>query len=212
MATGVSSMQTKDLELVLHEKICAAYVGGMSVIEIVRALYHWRVDFVHGVLRKAKLIPLMPRSEYGRAYGTDERLIKELEKKGYSFGRWCLGWKFDLLEAATSLKKLPDEGKLSAVHVAVKRDFPEVYFEIYGGTPPIKKIWTGKSVLAKPSLSITWDNAKNAYVAQIVEDPDILASGHDWSDALLKIGLVQRAYKNIRRLDSAIESRRDLQA
>lgn len=207
MATEFSSMQPKELDLVLHEKICAAYVAGMSVIEIVKALYHWRVDFVHGVLRKAKLIPLMPRSEYGRAYGTDDRLLKELEKKGYSFGRWCLGWKFDPLEAAASLKEMPEGEELSATHDAVRRDFPEVYFEMYGGTPPTKKTWTAKNALAKPSLSITWDNAQNIYVAKVVEDPDIMAAGHDWGDALLKMGLVQRAYKNIRRLDSAIESR-----
>lgn len=74
MATGDNSMQTKDLELVLHEKICIAYVSGMSVIEIVRVFWHWKVDFVHGVLRKAKLIPRMDRSEYGRVYDIDTRL------------------------------------------------------------------------------------------------------------------------------------------
>ena len=204
MATGVNSMQTKELELVLHEKICAAYVSGMSVIEIVRVFWHWLVDFVHSVLRKANLIPVMARSEYGRAYDIDARLIKELEKKGYSFGRWCLGWKFDPIEAAASLKEMSEE-KFGKAHEAVRRDCPEVYSEIYGGTPP-KKIWTTKSDLAKPSLSITWDNGLNAYVAKVIEDPDILAVGHDWDNALLKMRSVQRLHKNIRKLDSALEN------
>jgi predicted RNase H-like HicB family nuclease len=205
MATELNSMQTEDLELIFHEKICSAYVGGMSVIEIVRVFWHWRVDFVHGVLRKAKLIPTMARSEYGRSYDIDARLTKELEKKGYSFGRWCLGWKFDPIEESASLKKMPEE-KLGKAHEAVRRDFPEVYFEIYGGTPPPKKIWPAKSDLAKPSLSITWDNAQNAYVAKVIEDPDILAAGHDWDNALLKMRSVQRLHKNIRKLDSALEN------
>lgn len=205
MVTGDNSMQAKELELVLHEKICSAYVSGMSVIEIVRVFWHWRVDFVHGVLRKAKLIPVMDRSEYGRAYDIDARLIKELEKKGYSFGRWCLGWKFDPIEAAASLKEISEE-KVGEVHEAVRRDFPEVYSEIYGGTPPPKKIWTTKNDFAKPSLSITWDHVRNAYVAKVIEDPGISAVGHDWDSALLKMRSVQRLHKNIRRLESALEN------
>jgi len=101
---------------------------------------------------------------------------------------------------------MPEE-KLGNAHEAVRRDFPEMYFEIYGGTSP-KKIWATKSDLAKPSLSITWDNALNAYVAKVIETPDITAVGHDWDNALLKMRSVQRLCENIKKIDSALENLR----
>lgn len=139
------------------------------------------------MLRKARLIPVMPRSEDRRLYDIDFRLKKELDKKGYSFGRWCLGWKLDPIVAAAGLKDLPGEGAVSKAHEALRRDFPEVYFEIYGGQPPPKKIWSARSASGRFSVNIIWEDACNAYVAKIVEDPRIMGVGHTWEDALLKM-------------------------
>lgn len=204
MATEDNFMKNNDLELALHCKINTAYECGMSVVEITRILMHWRVEFVHGVLRKAQLIPVMPRSEYRRFYDIDSRLKKELDKKGYSFGRWCLGWKLDTIVAAAGLKDLPGEGEPSTAHEAVRRDFPEVYCEMYGGEPPPKKSWSARFASDRFSVNITWEDACNAYVAKIVEDPRIMGIGHTWEVALLKMERGCRLQRQIRRLDSII--------
>jgi hypothetical protein len=208
MATGDNFEQNNnlELELALHGKINAAYECGMSVVEITKVLMHWRVEFVHGVLRKAKLIPVMPRSEYQRHYDIDARLKNELGKKGYSFGRWCLGWKLDPIAATASLKDVSEEGGRSATHEALRRDFPEVYFEMFGGAPPPKKNWFTRNPLARFSVSITWESSWNAYIAKLVEDPRIMGVGHDWDDALLKMKRGYRLQGHIKRLESVIRN------
>jgi hypothetical protein len=63
----------------------------MSVIEITNLLGYSSVEFIHGVLRNAKIIPHMPRKGKRQSYDIDPRLQQGLGKKGYSFARWCLG-------------------------------------------------------------------------------------------------------------------------
>lgn len=112
----------------------------------------------------------------------------------------------DPIVAEAGLKDIQGEGAMIKAHEALRRDFSEVYFEMYGGQPPPKKIWPVRSATVRFSVNITWDNSCNAYVAKIVEDPEIVGIGYDWDDALLKMKRGYRLQGHIRRLDSVIES------
>ena len=196
-------LQVKDLERIHCEKIGDAFMSGMSVIEIANTLNQIRIEFVHGILRDSKLIPLMPRGEYKRSYNIDSRLQKALNKRGYSFGRWCLGWGFDPSKTAANLSvKLGED--VSAIHEAVRRDCPRVYFDIFGGEPPLKEPWQGKKELPRLSLKIVWDAACKGYVASVPETPGVMAVGYNWADALDKMQSVQRLQRNIDLIDSAL--------
>ena len=146
-------LQAKDLEFDFHAKISTAFASGMSVIEISNLFRYSKIEFVHGVLRDAKLIPLMSRKGPKHSYDIDSRLQREFDKRGYSFGRWCLGWGFNPIEAVATLKEQPAEVVHSA-HDAVRRDFPEAYFEIFGETPPLKNSWQEEKAFPWLSLNI----------------------------------------------------------
>ncbi len=49
-----------------------------------------------------------------------------------TFGRWCVGWGFDPVETAATLKEKPVE-EVRPAHDAMRRDFSEAYFVIFGG-------------------------------------------------------------------------------
>jgi len=74
------------------------------------------------------------------------------------------------------------------------------------GLPPLKKIWTAKSDFARHSVSISWDKSRNCFVAQVVEEPEIVADGRDWDDALLNMKQVRRLQCSIKKLDDAIKT------
>lgn len=201
--TADNFLQAKDLELVFHAKISTAFTSGMSVIEISNLFRYSRIEFVHGALRDAKLIPLMSRKGPQHSYDIDSRLQRDLDKRGYSFGRWCVGWGFDPVETAVTLREKPTE-LVCSTHDAVRRDFPEAYFEIFGGTPPLKNSWQEKKVFPRLSLNIVWDATCKGYVASVPETPGIAAKGYNWANALDEMQSVQRLMRNIALLESVI--------
>jgi predicted RNase H-like HicB family nuclease len=203
--TADDFLQAKDLELVFHAKISTAFASGMSVIEISNLFRYSRIEFVHGALRDAKLIPLMSRKGPKHSYDIDSRLKREFDKRGYTFGRWCLGWGFDPVETAATLKEKPVE-VVRPAHDAVRRDFPEAYFEIFGGTPPCKNSWQEKKVFPRLSLNIVWDASCKGYVASVPETPGIAAKGYNWANALDEMQSVQRLMRNIGLLESIIQN------
>ncbi|KAF0219886.1 MAG: hypothetical protein FD174_1610 [Geobacteraceae bacterium] len=93
----------------------------MSVMEITKVLRKSRVDYVHGFLRDAWCIPTMNRNDYHRSFGVDNHLLATLRNNGYSFGRWCLGWKLDSRMVETNLKTKPVDEEPTAVHRALFR-------------------------------------------------------------------------------------------
>jgi len=194
-------MQINELEELLGKRIIAAYLIGMSVVEITKLLRRSRVEYVHSLLRNSGHIPAMIRSEYRRAYDIDCRLAKELKSKGYSFGRWCLGWKLHSVDAAKALKTPPSEAP--EVHAALQRDFPWTYCKIYGGLRPPKTRSASKAH-ENWSVIISWDTSCYGYVAKVIEQPEIEGIGYDWTEALEKMSTACRFYENIASLDSAI--------
>ncbi|MBU3984855.1 MAG: hypothetical protein KJ985_15635, partial [Proteobacteria bacterium] len=98
------------------------------------------------------------------SHDIDARLQQGLDKRGYSFARWCVGWGFDPVEAALTLKEKPADGVSSALD-AVRRDLPEIYFEIFEGRHPVQKTWQEKKVYPRLSLNIAWDEVRRGYVA-----------------------------------------------
>lgn len=196
-------MQIEDLEVKLNSRILEAYAVGMSVMEITKALRKSRVDYVHGFLRDAGCIPTMNRSDYHRSFDVDNHLLAALRNKGYSFGRWCLGWKMDSRQAEADLKSKPvDEGKTVA-HQALHRDFPDVYTKFFG-KGRISRFGKEKKPRFYPSLSLAWDESQRGYAAIIVEYPEVEVLGLDLNDAFEKVMIAYRLFQSIERLNDAI--------
>jgi len=199
-------MATEEWEGLLNSRIIAAYTAGLSVVEITRTLGKIRVDFVHSLLRETGHIQAMARSEYRRTYQIDRRLTEVLQKMGYTFGRWCLGWRFEPEAAVAELAAVPDNELLTAPHEAVRRDYPVVYFRMYGGgRPPRRARRSGGA--EHPALNIVWEHAHGGYVAQVPEYPEIEAVGNDWVEVAEEAKAAYRFMACIRKLDRVIEEK-----
>lgn len=197
-------MQLEDLEVKLNSRIMEAYEIGMSVMEITKALRKSRVDYVHGFLRDAGCIPTMNKSDYHRSYDVDNRLLAALKNKGYSFGRWCLGWKMDSRQAEADLMASPVDGKPAAAHLAFHRDFPDVYAKLFS-KGRVGRLAKEKVPRFYPSLSFTWDGSRRGYIAIIVEHPEVEVVGLDLNDAFEKVMTAYRLFQSIERLNDAIK-------
>ena len=196
-------MLVEDLEVKLNSRIMEAYASGMSVMEITKVLKKSRVDYVHGFLRDAGRIPIMDRSDYHRSFDVDNRLLLVLRNKGYSFGRWCLGWNLDSRAAEADLKTKPEDGERTAAHQALHRDFPDIYTRLYVGGK-VSRISKERTPRFYPSLAITWDKSQKGYVASIIEHPEVAVVGFDLNDAFEKIMSANRLFQSIERLNDAI--------
>lgn len=197
-------MRIENLEVKLNSRILEAYSIGMSVMEITKVLKKSRVDYVHGFLRDAGCIPTMDRSDYHRSFDVDNRLLAALRNKGYSFGRWCLGWKLDSREAEADLKSKPADEEPTEVHRALLRDFPDVYARLFGGGR-VARFAKGKTPRIYPSVSITWNNSQKGYVAIIAENPEVEVAGLDLNDAFEKVMIAYRLFQSIERMNDAIK-------
>ena len=193
-------MKVEDIEELLNSRIIEAYSKGHSVIEITRALKKTSVDLVYDLLRDTGKIPVMERSEYRRQYDIDPRLANACKRKGFSFGRWCLGWRFDPFVAVAALKSAPDDENESAVHVALMRDFPEIYLSMYEGAK-IRTEKKGKYRSKPDSLMIEWSSKQKTFVATVPECPGIAARGKNWDDAYFAIKSVHQMHKYVQRLN-----------
>jgi predicted RNase H-like HicB family nuclease len=101
---------------------------------------------------------------------------------------------------------LPEEGNPTEAHEALRRDFPVIYFKMYGGEPPKKPLYNNYPTI-HPSVLIEWDAAHIRYIAKVTEEPDIEAVGYDLDDALRGIKKAYGLLVDIGRLDSAINHR-----
>jgi hypothetical protein len=201
--TTESSTQIDKLKVDFHAKIREAFSSGMSVVEISNLFGYSSINFAHGVLLDAKLIPPMSRKGKRQSYDIDPRLHKGLEKMGYSFARWCVGWGLEPNEAVAELKKKPTEG-VSCAHDAVRRDLPETYLEIFEGKPPLEKSQE-KKTYPRLSLNIIRDEVRKKYVASVPETPGVEAIGYNWENALKNMLAVQRLHRHIGLLGDALE-------
>ncbi|MEI6703642.1 MAG: hypothetical protein WCL71_08930 [Deltaproteobacteria bacterium] len=198
-------MKVEDIEELLNSRIIEAYSKGHSVIEITRALKKTTVDLVYDLLRDTGHIPVMERSEYRRQYDIDQRLTTACRRKGFSFGRWCLGWCLDPYVAVAELKSAPDDENESAAHAALRRDFPEIYLSMYEGAK-IKKEKKGKHRSKPDSLMVEWSSKQKTFVATVPECPGIEASGKNWDDAYFALKSAYRLHEYILRLDHLVEN------
>lgn len=197
-------MKIEDLEELLNSRIIEAYSKGYSVLEITRALRKSTVDSVYKLLRNTGHILTMERSEYRRQYDIDHRLTVAFRRKGFSFGRWCLDWRFEPYDAVAELKSSPDGDNDSSVHAALKRDFPEIYLSMYERSK-IKKEKKEKLRSKPDSLRIDWSSEQKTFVATVAECPGIEANGKNWDEAFYAIKSVYRMYEYIQRLDRLVE-------
>ncbi len=196
-------MKVEDLEELLNSRIIEAYSGGFSVVEITRALRKASVDSVYNLLRDTGHIPAMERSEYRRLYDIDQRLATACRRKGFSFGRWCLGWRIDPCVAVAELKSAPDETE-NAAHVALKRDFPEIYLSMYEGAK-IKKVNNERRRSKPASLRVDWSSERKAFIATVPECPGVEARGKNWDDVFYAIKCVHRMHEYVLRLDHLLK-------
>jgi hypothetical protein len=188
-----------------HAKICEAFSRGMSVIELTNLFGYLSINFVHSLLMDAKLILPMPRTGKRQSYDIDPRLQQALDKRGYSFARWCAGRGLDPNDVAAALRKTPSEG-ISSAHDAVRRDLPETYLEIFEGRPPLEKSQEKKNY-PRLSLNILWDEFRLKYVASVPETPGVEAIGYNWETALHNMVEVQRLQRHIGLLRDCLEKR-----
>ncbi len=196
-------MQIAELEGLLNSRIVAAYSEGMSVVEIQRAVRMNRIDYLHGLLRETGHIQPMARSEYRRTYDIDFRLGEALRKMGYTFGRWCLGWKLEAAAVANDLKTKPDDAELSRAHEAIREDFPEVFCRMFGG-PRLGKRQKPEVPLSRPSVTLTWDESRDGYVAKISEYPAVEEVGVDWEHAVERLRTAYHLFGKIMRLNGTM--------
>jgi len=200
-------MTSAEWEGLLNSRIIAAYSAGLSVVEITRTLGKLQVDFVHNLLRETGAIPAMARCDYRRTYRIDGRLAEALRNMGYSFGRWCLGWRLDPDTATADLGTAPEEGRPSVVHEALRRDYPVIYFRLFGGgRPPRRSRWAGTA--AHPSLIIDWDHDHAKYVARVPDYAEVEGIGHDWTEAVEEAKIAYRYQMSIHRLNLALTDRK----
>ncbi|MFZ4857746.1 MAG: hypothetical protein ACOYL3_15240 [Desulfuromonadaceae bacterium] len=198
-------MKIEDLEEKLNKRIIEAYAKGFSVVQITRAFRKTSVEFVHSLLRDTGHIPVMERSEYRRHYDIDPRLTKAFRAKGFSFGRWCLGWRFDPATVTAELKSAPEKENVSAAHSALKRDFPDIFVSMYDGKT-IKKEKLKRLRSHPDSLKIDWNVKHRIFIASVTEFPDIEAQGKDWDDAFYALKAAYRLHDYILRLDRLVQN------
>ena len=193
-------MKVEDIEELLNSRILEAFSRGFSVVEITRALRKTNVTSVYNLLRDTGRIKVMRRSEYRRQYDIDPKLTTACRQKGLSFGRWCLSWRLDPHMAVAELKSAPDGEEESAAHVALKRDFPDIYLRLYNGAK-IKSEKKGKYRPKPASLMIEWSSERKAFLATIPESPGIKASGRNWDDVFYAIKSVYLMHEYVKRID-----------
>jgi len=193
-------MKIEDIEELLNSRIIEAYSKGYSVVEITRALRKTTVNSVYDLLRDTGKILMMERSEYRRQYDIDPRLTTACRRKGFSFGRWCLSWRFDPQMAVAELKSAPNDENESAAHVALKRDFPDIYIRMYEGAK-IKSEKRRKYRSKPDSLVLEWSSERKTFVATVPEYPGIEARGRNWDDAYYAIKSVHRMHEYVKRID-----------
>lgn len=193
-------MKVEDIEELLNSRIMEAFSRGFSVVEITRALRKTTVTSVYNLLRDTGSIKVMRRSEYRRQYDIDPKLKAACRQKGLSFGRWCLSWRLDPHMAVAELKSAPDGEEESAAHVALKRDFPDIYLRLYNGAK-IKSQKKGKYRSKPASLMIEWSSEQKAFLATVPQFPGIEASGKNWDDVFYAIKSVHLMHEYVKRID-----------
>jgi len=127
-------------------------------------------------------------------------LTTACRQKGFSFGRWCLSWRLDPHLAVAELKSAPDGEDESAAHVALKRDFPDIYLRLYDGSK-IKAKKKGKYRSKPASLMIEWSAERKAFLATVPECPGIEASGSNWDDVFCAIKSMHLMHEYVKRID-----------
>lgn len=200
------------IEKLLEVRIIEAFTEGMSVIEIIRAMGRIQVGSVHTILRKAGYIRGMTSDEHLSFYEIDLRLDKVFAARGYSFVRWCLGWKFDPLEVATALKNPPEEGSESTFHEALWRDFPRTFSTMFGPFMQKKPLRLCRQYLRFPShlsVDVDWDPSSGKYVARVKEYPEVESVGINWYSALDNLRIAYTRFQELTRLINAIQCRKE---
>lgn len=205
-------MVTDKLQHLLEERIIEAFTAGMSVIEIIRAMGRTQVGPVHTILRKAGYIRGMTSDEHFSFYEIDLRLDRVLTARGYSFVRWCLGWKFDPVEVATALKNPPEEGSESAFHEALWRDFPRTFSTMFGPFIQKKPVRLCRQYVRFPShlsVDIDWDPSSGKYTSRVKEYPEVESAGINWYSALNNLRIAYTRFQELNRLINAIQCRKE---
>jgi hypothetical protein len=111
-------------------------------------------------------------------------------------------------ETAEILKRAPEKA-VSSAHEAVRRDFPEVYCEMFGGTPS-ENSWRERKILPRLSLNVAWDETRKGYIASVPEIPGVMAKGNKWMSALDNMLAVLRLQRYIGLLGNALKMRGNL--
>ncbi|BDV41504.1 hypothetical protein GURASL_04270 [Geotalea uraniireducens] len=198
-------MEREDLIQDIRGQIVVAFLSGMSVVEITRALKKGNVEFVHSFLRSIGHIKGMDKESYHQSFDIDWPLEAALRKIGYTFARWCKGWGFDPAVAELVLKDRSNVDHTPKEHEAMKRDFPETYAKVFGKDTE-RASTAARAKKQYPTILLTWDSSRQAYVAEIPGPPVLNACGASLDHAFERIKEVWKLYESLLRLKSAMEN------
>ena len=81
-------MQIEEMEALLKKKIVTAYLLGMSVIEITRAMQKYKINHVHSALRNAGHIRAVIYNEFRTSYDVHKKLAAALDRRGCPLQSW----------------------------------------------------------------------------------------------------------------------------
>jgi hypothetical protein len=191
--------------------ICNAHKQGMTIMEIARVMGFKKATFVYEVLRKAHLINVLRPGKPRKITGIEPHFINIFYAKDLSPRKWCNIWGFSLEEVAHAISVSPSgsEGRITEIHRAFHRDFPDEYFKLHPTSPlnnlPVLRLQQGLlPATTALEIEIKYDNITEKYIASTDID-EVVGYGNSWVSASNDIEKVWWIFKSIKRLKNVLD-------
>jgi hypothetical protein len=185
--------------------IVSAYKEDYSIAEISRCLGFSNFERVYAVIRSERLVGLL-----SNRYSIEihPKLAASFKLARHSFPKWANSHGFEIYSAATALKSLPNDDDVFTykVHAALKRDFCNLYSELFHGTSAVIRYANkyDETKRSKYGLIMEWDQISSEYRAFIPEHQEIEARGDSWDSALLGLKQIFNIKRRILKLEMLI--------
>ena len=195
----VESSAVRRIESEFEERVCLAFSSGYSVVEIARRIRCKRAVQVYRVLQRRGLID---RSLKKSRYRGPAQLENFLRRSNLSFTKWCNSWRFDPKIAEHELS-IPDPPSPSEVHLAARRDFPNL-FGTKEGSVDLEE-WEREiiSATAGYSFRIDWEPRLEKYLGKIKGIETLTITGRRPSVIIMDLVRVAWFLRAIELLDAS---------
>ncbi len=186
----------------LVEEIRRADAKGYSAIEIARVLGQSK-RHTYALMRDEGIIAKIQRKRQ-KPYRIPDRLGKILSKCEISFLQWCSSHNLDAERTSEALKKeeKPDCPVSTAVHAALRQDFPKAYSKILDPEPEYSTSWQPRIEELKTDYTITikLNPETNGYAAFIHELEECSVEAPTRDEAYYRLKSRYVAYSSINKL------------